>query len=153
MSSLSSGRRLALLAAALGGLLLVGLAVITRGLVDTAATPVAPTRDEMCAEYENLVAELDSNAVFATQAAIRSTRKLSQMAGLYARTGGPDAPSPADGEPPVAQADADLRRVLQSVAWETSDLIAASRPVALECGWVWPTTATPPAVQPQPPAS
>lgn len=115
--------------------------------------PTSPTRDELCAQYEMLLDELESDAAFGTQAAIHSARKLSQMAGLYV------APSPvgtrvgAADEPLATQADDDIRRVLQAVAWETTDLVVATRPVALECGWEWPVTATPPAVQPRPPAS
>lgn len=137
--------------ALVGGVLLAVLVVVTRGLLEQAASPAPPTRDELCAEYESLVAELSGDALFATQSAIRSSRKLSQMAGLYVQ---PIAMGDQDvvvAEPPVSQADADMRRVLQAVAWETSDLVAATRPIALECGWSWPVTASPPQARPEPP--
>lgn len=134
-----------------GAVLLAVLVVVTRGLLEQAASPVPPTRDELCAEYDSLVAELSGDALFGTQAAIRSSRKLSLMAGLYVQPVPPDDKDVVVADPPVSQADADIRRVLQAVAWETSDLVAATRPIALECGWVWPVTASPPAAQPQPP--
>lgn len=134
-------------------MLLAVLVVLTRGLLEQAATPEPPSRSELCMEYEQLLAGLGSDDVFATQAAIHSSRKLSQMAGLYVQPQRPDGQGGRDTEPPVAQADADIRRVLAAVAWETGDLVAATRPIALECGWTWPVTATPPPARPSPPTS
>lgn len=141
----TSGRRGGLLVAAIGGVLLAVLALTSVGLIDTAATPTASTRAQVCSEYAALIDELDSGGVFATQASIHSARKLSQLAGRY-----PQPASPNTDEPHVAQADADIRRVLNSVAWETPDLVTATRPIALECGWVWPVSSTPPRQQPPP---
>lgn len=137
--SWTRGRRGGLLVAGIGGILLAVLAVGSVALLDTAASPAASTREQMCAEYEALVDELNRGAVFSTQASIRSARKLSQLAGRY-----PDQVAAISGEPAVGQADSDIRRVLRSVAWETPDLLAATRPIALECGWVWPVSSIPP---------
>jgi hypothetical protein len=122
----------------------------TRELLQT-ATGSSPTREQLCSQYELLVATLTDQGLFATQAGNRAARKLSQQAERFDERAGATKGA-RTGEPPVAQAAEDIRTVLGSVAWETPDLIAATRPVALECGWGWPVSATPPAPVPQPPS-
>lgn len=135
----------------LGGALVVVLGLGTRALVSDAATAVVPTRGELCAEYDHLLAQLDDGGIFGTQASVQAARRLSVMAARYVPMNGDT--SLVDSNPPVAQAGADINTVLRSVAWETRDLVTATRPVALECGWDWPLTTTPPPADPQPPAS
>jgi hypothetical protein len=134
-----------------GVAMLVALGLGTRALVSEAATAVIPTRGELCAQYDLFVAQVDEGGVFGTQASVQAARKLSVMAARYDQP--TDDASLADGNPPVAQAGDDINTVLRSVAWEQRDLLTATRPVALECGWDWPVTTTPPPAAPQPPAS
>lgn len=130
-----------------GGILLAVLALVSQGLIDDAATVTPSSQTQLCSEYAALMDGLDAGGVFATQANIRSARKLSQLAERYGLS-----PATGSAEPDVGEAGDDIRRVLESVAWETPDLVAATRPVAIECGWVWPVSATPPPSTPQRPA-
>lgn len=139
------GRGTALLLA--GVALVVLLVVMSRWLVEQAATPETPSRAQLCEQYDELVAATSSGAVFATQEVNHLARKVSELAGLYAQADG----SPARSS--VARAGEDMVTVIGSVAWETPDLVTATRPIALECGWRWPITSSPPAVAPSPPAS
>jgi hypothetical protein len=144
-------RRAAVALTAVGLALVVALALGTRTLVRDAAAVHVPTTEQMCAQYDELVAQLASAGIFSTQSAIHSARTLSVMAEVYVPPADGDAGVAA--EPSVAQAGRDIRTVIGSVAWETRDLVTATRPVALECGWEWPVTATPPPADPRPPAS
>ena len=135
-----------------GVALVVTLALGTRALVTDEAAPIVPTTAQLCAGYDALIAELDSDDIFGTQAAVRAARELSVMADSYVQPANGEPTATEDG-PPVAQAGDDIRTVLGSVAWETRDLVTATRPVALECGWDWPVTTTPPPAEPQPPSS
>ena len=135
-----------------GVALVVTLALGTRALVTDAAAPMVPTTAQLCAGYDALIAELDSDGIFATQAAVRAARELSVMADNYVPPTD-DELTEAEGNPPIDQAGDDIRTVLGSVAWETGDLVTATRPVALACGWDWPVTTTPPPADPRPPSS
>lgn len=104
-----------------------------------------PTRDELCAQLDTLLAVAADDGLFSTQALNRAARRMSDLGGRYEQAVVPD------GELSVAQAADDLRTVTSSVAWEVADLVTATRPVALECGWTWPVSATPPAPSPTPP--
>lgn len=132
------------------GVVLLALLVTAsqRLVVESASTP-DPTRDELCAELDALTTAISGEAVFATQEINHRARKLSRLADFY-RAAADERPERAAS---VAQAGDDIRWVLRSVAWETSDLVTATRPIALECGWTWPLTTAPPAAQPQAPAS
>jgi hypothetical protein len=139
-----------LLSIGIVGLVLVALAS-QRLVAESSATP-DPTRGELCAELDALAAAVSDDAVFATQEINHRARKLSRWADVY------EAPTSTatqrdDDQPPVAQAGQDIRWVLSSVAWESADLITATRPIALECGWTWPLTTQPPAAQPRPPST
>ncbi len=134
----------------LGLVLLVALGLGTRALVGDAATAVVPTRGELCAQYGQFIAQVDDGGIFGTQASVQAARRLSVMAARYDPSGDTAL---ADSNPPVAQAGDDINTVLRSVAWEQRDLLTATRPLALECGWNWPITTTPPPAAPQPPAS
>ncbi len=140
----SARRRTATLLVA-GAALLLATGLVTAQLVDDATADSPAGRDDLCAQLETLLTAADDDGVFATQALNRAARRLSDLAEAY-----PQPTPPAD-DPPVAQAAQDIREVTTSVAWEVADLVAASRPIALECGWRWPLTATPPAPPPTPP--
>lgn len=127
-----------------GCILLIGLVVGTRAVLAEVTEPVPTTRSALCAELDVLMARTTSGAVFATQQINHSARKLSQLADRYESGADPSR---------VALVGSDIRTVLGSVAWETADLVTATRPVALECGWQWPISSTPPAPQPRPPSS
>ena len=129
-----------------GSALLVTVGLVTAQLVDDATADAAAGREDLCDQLDTLLIAADSDGVFATQALNRAARRMSDLAEAYSQ------PGPAAGEPSVAQAGEDIREVTTSVAWEVADLVGASRPIALECGWTWPLTATPPALPPTPPA-
>lgn len=135
-----------------GVALLVALGAGTRWVIADATTVSPTTRSELCSEHELLISRLASGDVFATQAINHSARRLSQLADRYDQNARPASRASADGVS-VAQAGSDIRTVLGSVAWETPDIVTATRPIALECGWTWPVTATPPAPSPRPPSS
>jgi hypothetical protein len=130
------------------------LAWATYELVTAADADVeaVPTRAALCDEYDVLLAHLDSAAVFSTQAGNRAARKLSVMAQRYVQPAAGDTGGAAAG-PSVAQAGEDIVTAMNAVAWETQDLVTATRPVALECGWDWPVTMSPPSAVPRPPTS
>ena len=48
-----------MLVALVGGVLLAVLVVVTRGLLEQAASPAPPTRDELCAKLEELLLIVD----------------------------------------------------------------------------------------------
>jgi hypothetical protein len=121
--------------------LLAGLLAVTRSLVAQAQAPPPASADALCEQYDALVAHLEGDAPFATQAGNSAARRLSATAERY------------DGSAAVTQAGSDIRTVMESVAWEVADLLTATRPIALECGWEWPVGTTPPAATPRPPAS
>jgi hypothetical protein len=121
--------------------LLVGLGALTRTLVAEAQAPAAGTSADLCEQYDVLVAHLQDESAFATQAGNSAARRLSASAERYEQGSA------------VAQAGSDIRTVMESVAWEVNDLLTATRPIALECGWDWPVGTTPPAATPRPPAS
>lgn len=129
----------ALLVVGLG--LLAVLIVGTRAVLDDVDDQQPATRAQLCAELDVLLARTSSGAAFATQQINHSARRLSQLAERY-----------ESGAPEVAVAGADVRTVLSSVAWESADLETATRPIALECGWDWPVTSSPPAPSPTPPS-
>jgi hypothetical protein len=134
------------------GIVLLGLLIAAsqRLVAESSSTP-DPTREELCAELDDLMAAASGDALFATQEINHQARKLSRLADAYEASA--SAIQRADGDqPPVAQAGDDIRWVLRSVAWETSDLVTATRPIALECGWTWPLTTAPPAAQPRSPS-
>jgi hypothetical protein len=138
----AAGTRVRVLVLTLVGLtLLGGLAVVTRSLVAQAQAPPPATTSDLCDQYEVLVSYLRDDAAFATQAGNSAARRLSATAERY------------DGDGTVRQAGSDIRTVMDSVAWEVTDLLTATRPIALECGWDWPVGTTPPAATPRPPAS
>jgi hypothetical protein len=128
-----------------GAALLLAAGLVTAQLIDDATADSPAGRDDLCSQLDTLLTAADDDGVFATQALNRAARRLSDLAEAYAQ---PTFPA---GDPPVAQAAQDIREVTTSVAWEVADLVRASRPVALECGWRWPLTATPPAPPPVPP--
>jgi hypothetical protein len=141
-----AGARVRVLVLTLLGLaLLAGLAALTRTLVaqaqDQAQAPPGTTTPDLCDQYDVLVVYLEDDAPFATQAGNSAARRLSAIAERY------------DERSAVEQAGGDIRTVMESVAWEVSDLLTATRPIALECGWDWPVGTTPPAATPRPPAS
>ncbi len=98
-----------------GVALVVTLALGTRALVTDAAAPMVPTTAQLCAGYDVLIAELDSDGIFATQAAVRAARELSVMADSYVPPTD-DELTEAEGDPPIDQAGDDIRTVLGSVA-------------------------------------
>jgi hypothetical protein len=124
--------------------LLAVLVIGTRAVLAEVTEPAPTNRSALCAELDVLMARTTSGAVFATQQINHSARRLSQLADRYETDSDPSR---------VALAGADIRTVLGSVAWETADLVTATRPIALECGWNWPVSSTPPAPQPSPPSS
>lgn len=124
----------------LGVALAAGAFLGTRALLAEADASRSPSDDLLCGQYRLLVDHLASDDVFSTQSSIRAARKLSDLAD--------DA-----SEPDVRAAGEDMRTVISSVAWENSDLLTATRPIALSCGWAWPIGPTPPAGTPRPPAS
>jgi hypothetical protein len=118
-------------------------------VTDARARPKA-TRSELCDKYTRLVGFTSGGDWVGTQQLNRSARRLSLLAEGYdedSATGGAAAAGLA-----VRQAADDARTVLRSVAWETDDLLTATRPIALECGWIWPVTAEPPAQARRPPS-
>jgi hypothetical protein len=126
--------------------LVAGAAVAAAGLVVGAvlasgavASAPAPDRSAWCATHAAFVAVVERPGPFATQTTNHLARQLSQQVR--------SAPDPA-----VAAAGDGIRRVLSTPAWELPDLVVATRPVALDCGWSWPITTTPPAPLPRPPA-
>jgi hypothetical protein len=126
-------------------LALVGVAVLALAAWGTSvvlgdAQQARGSDEALCAEYATLMGLLAEPGAFATQATNRSARRLSSLAD--------DSPSPD-----VAAAGSTIRTVIGSVAWERSDLVAATRPVALSCSWRWPVGSTPPAATPRPPAT
>lgn len=129
-----------------GSALLVTVGLVTARLVDDATADAPASRADLCEQLETLLTAADSDGVFATQALNRAARRMSDLAESYPQ------PTPTPDEPSVAQGGADIREVTTSVAWELADLVAATRPIALECGWTWPLSATPPAPLPTPPA-
>lgn len=139
----SRRRRIVLLVA--GSVLLLGVVAATGRLVDDVTSRGAPTRGELCAQLDTLLAAAGDDSLFSTQALNRAARRMSDLGDRYEQQAVPD------GELSVADAAADLRTVTASVAWEVADLVAATRPVALECGWSWPVSADPPAPEPTPP--
>lgn len=138
--------------------LLVGLPLVVVTALGTVAVVQgsrdlsAPSREDLCAQYDVLVTELTGRSAFSTQAVNRAARKLSQQAERYEQESSSTAASVASGSS-VADAGRDIRGVLGAVAWESPDLLTATRPIALECGWSWPISSFPPAPAPQPPAS
>lgn len=136
----ADGTRLRVLVLTLLGVAVLALAAWgTSGVLAGAQRPVTAGQDELCAEYATLTQLLDTPGAFGTQALNRSARRLSTLAD-------------ASPQPDVAAAGADIRTVIGSVAWERNDLLTATLPVALSCGWRWPVGPTPPASSPQPPA-
>ena len=146
VDSAESRRRTVVLAVA-GVALLVVAGLATARLVGQATTDSAPSRSELCVQMDALVAATNDSGIFATQALNRAARRTSDLAAAYRQ------PAERQGQPPVSQAAEDIRTVTASVAWEVSDLVAATRPLALECGWTWPVSVTPPAPAPTPPTS
>ena len=128
-------------------MVLAAVLVATGWLVVDVTDEPAPTRDELCAQLDTLLAAASDDGLFSTQALNRAARRMSDLGRRY------EQPVVPDGELSVAQAADDLRTVTASVAWEVADLVTATRPVALECGWTWPVTATPPAPSPTPPTA
>ncbi len=124
----------------LGATVLALAAWGTSGVLADAQRPGTAGQDDLCAEYAVLTRLLDTPGAFGTQALNRSARRLSSLAD-------------ASDQPDVAAAGADIRTVIGSVAWERHDLLTATVPVALSCGWRWPVGPTPPASAPRPPAT
>jgi hypothetical protein len=138
----AAATRLRVLVLSLVGLaLLGGLVLVTRTLVAQARTPPPATTADLCRQYDLLVGHLRDDAAFATQAGNSAARRLSATAERY------------DDSVAVRQAGGDIRTVMETVAWEVTDLLTATRPIALECGWDWPVGTMPPAATPRPPAS
>jgi hypothetical protein len=129
-----------------GSALLVAAGLATAQLVDDATTDMPTTRASLCEQLDATMAAAADPSVFATQALNRAARRMSDLAKAYPQPTSPQEPMS------VAQAGDDIREVTTSVAWEVADLVAATRPIALECRWTWPLTATPPAPPPTPPA-
>jgi hypothetical protein len=121
-----------------GSALLVTAGLATVHVVDDATADSPVGRDDLCVQLETLLAAAGDGGVFATQSLNRAARRMVDLAEAYPQ------PTPPVDEPSVAQAAYDIREVTTSVAWEVGDLVAATRPVALECGWTWPLTSTPP---------
>lgn len=145
----SRGRTVLVLLVGVG---VLGAAVVaTRALLGAVSTASPPARADLCAQYDLFMTTFADPGTFSTQEGVRAARKLSQMAEDYRGPGRPGDRSTAGGTP-VARAADDIRTVLSSVAWETPDLVSATRPVALECGWTWPVGADPPAARPDPPS-
>jgi len=128
-----------------GSALLVTTGLATARLVGDATADAPVSRDDLCSQLETVLSAAAEDGVFATQALNRAARRMSALAEDYPQ------PTPPAQEPSVAQAGEDIRAVTTSVAWEVADVVAATRPVALECGWTWPLTATPPAPPPTSP--
>ncbi len=142
----TESRRWSTILLATGSVALVATVAATGWLLADVSDEAPPTRDELCAQLDTLLAAASDGGLFSTQALNRAARRMSDLGSRYEQAVVPD------GELSVAQAADDLRTVTSSVAWEVADLVTATRPLALECGWTWPVSATPPAPPPTPPA-
>jgi hypothetical protein len=139
-AGVSSARVRVLVLTVLGVALLAAAGWGTRTLLASAQSPAAADGAGLCDQYTLLMATLDGSSAFGTQAGNHAARKLSDLA------------SPSS-DPSVALAGGDIATVMASVAWEVSDLVTATRPIAVACGWDWPIGSAPPSVRPEPPST
>jgi hypothetical protein len=140
-AGIASARSRVLAVTVLGLVLLVAAGWATRALLTSAQSSVADADGTaLCEQHALLMSTLEGEGAFATQAGNHAARRLSDLAQASDLTA-------------VQQSGDDIRTVLGSVAWEVPDLVTATRPIALVCGWDWPIGTAPPSVWPAPPSS